>query len=107
MPRPSATTAIEFREPGPPRSTTGGAWLSTLTPLLKNKGRWAMVKEFDSPEQAHTAAGNLRKRKVRIPEPEHDWSFASRGCEVFAIYRGPKKAPTRVAPRRSSTSPRR
>jgi hypothetical protein len=100
MARPS--TAIEFREPGPPKSASQGAWLPTLTPLLKHKGRWAMVKEFDSPVKAHDTAGNLRKRKVRIPEPTHDWGFAARGCELFAIYRGPTRPQrTRAKTKRS------
>lgn len=91
MPRQRAPEmiTIEFRDPPPKGSTSGGRWLETLTPLLKTKGRWAMVKVYDNPDQANDARGNLTQRNVRIPEPTHDWSFAARGCELFAIYRGP------------------
>lgn len=87
--RPS--TEIEFVDPPLPRSTVGSAWLPTLTPLLKAKGRWAKVKEFDNPEHAHNAQSNLHRRRIRIPEPTHDWGFAARGCELYAIYRGPSR----------------
>lgn len=97
--RNQSTTDVVFREPGPPKSQYGGAWLPTLTALLRHKGQWAMVKEFDNPELAGSAQSNLAGRRVRIPEPEHDWGFAARGCELFAIYRGPFHA-KRVNPRR-------
>lgn len=81
----------QFRDPPPRGSQSGGRWLETLTPLLKHKGRWAMVKEFDSPEAAHDAQSNLTSGRIKIPQPDHDWSFSARQCELFAIYRGPRR----------------
>src|SRR4051794_23874884 len=82
---------IEFVDELPPVARgNSGRWIEILLPLLKHKGRYARVKVFDNPEQAQSVAGNLRKGRVRIPEPSHDWGFAARGCEVYAIYRGPK-----------------
>jgi hypothetical protein len=78
-----------MKDPPLPQSTQGGAWISTLTPLLKHKSRWFLVKTFDRPSQSGEAQSNLTGRRVRIPEPSHDWSFAARGCELYAIYRGP------------------
>src|SRR3954462_13425888 len=85
----------------PVQSTTGNAWIQTLTPLLVHKGQWARVKVFDDPGKAHGAQSNLTRRKSRIPQPSHDWGFAARGCELFAIYRGPFKASGAPLPRRT------
>lgn len=106
MARPSKRTEeedpFEFVDELPPvQSTTGNAWIQTLTPLLPHKGKWARVKVFDSPEQAHGAQSNLTRRKSRIPQPDHDWGFAARGCELFAIYRGPFNAKGAPLPRRT------
>lgn len=82
---------IEFVDELPPKSNgKTGRWIEILIPLLSHRGKWARVRVFDSPEQAQSVAGNLRKDRVLIPEPKHDWGFAARGCEVYAIYRGPK-----------------
>jgi hypothetical protein len=82
---------IEFVDELPPVSRgQTGRWIDILLPLLKHKGRYARVQTCDNPQQAQDIAGNLRKGRVLIPEPTHDWSFAARGCEVYAIYRGPK-----------------
>jgi hypothetical protein len=88
---------IEIREPGPPKHRVKGRWITILTPLLKQpyRNNWCMVRVFDKPEQATAAAENLSARKVLMPAPEHDWSFAARGLEVFAIYHGPKRPSTR------------
>lgn len=86
---------VEERELPPPTRGGGGKWLPLLTQLLKRKGRWHMVQTFDSPEEALNARKNLALGKVRIPEPMHDWGFASRGCELYAIYRGPKRPPVK------------
>jgi hypothetical protein len=96
MARPSTggkrgAPVIERRDPPPIKSTQGGRWLETLTPLLKQRSAWYMVKEFDNPTQANDAQSNLTQRRVRIPEPDWDWSFAARGCELFAICHGPKR----------------
>lgn len=93
---------IEFKDP-PPAGRAGRRWTTILVPLLKHKGRWAMVATFDTPEGAQGAQSNCNKRKVRIPEPDHIWEFAARGCELYAIYRGPKVGvPLNRKPRRSS-----
>lgn len=90
MPRTDKVT-VEFRDPPPPKRSSGATWLPYLTPLLKTRSRWAMIKEFENPDKAHDAQNNLSQRKVSIPNPDHNWTFAARGCELFAIYRGPFK----------------
>jgi hypothetical protein len=47
-----------------------------------------MVKGFETLEQAQDAQSNLTQRLVKIPLPEDEWTFAARGAELFAIYRG-------------------
>lgn len=66
-------------------------WWSRLKflTLAKNRGRWALVRTMETPEQAYHAQDNLSRRKVSFPNPDDDWSFAARGTEVYAIYRGP------------------
>lgn len=81
---------VVAEEPPPPRSNASTRWIQRLTPLLKHKGVWHKIRTMESPEQASGARQSLTSRKVLIPEPNHDWSFAARGCEVFAIYRGRK-----------------
>jgi hypothetical protein len=75
----------------PARGSARRAWYSLLEPCLKNPNRWARIHVADNPDQAANAASNLNKRNIRIPNPEHDWSFASRGMEVYANYRGGPK----------------
>lgn len=111
MARPSAKNdeqPIEFRDPGPPGAGSGGKWLPYLEPLLKsgNRNRWAMIMELDNPQQAHDAARNLTARRVNIPEPTHEWGFASRGCELFAIYRGQPRTPAKKKVRRHPSDTR-
>lgn len=92
MAKPSEVK-LEIRDPPPPRRSAGTTWLPWLTPLLKApyRNKWVMIKEFENPNKAHDAQNNLSQRKVTIPEPSHDWGFAARGCELFAIYRGHTK----------------
>lgn len=78
---------IEERDP-PPIMSYYGSWVRALEPLLLNPNRWFMVRACETPSQAQFAQNNLSCRKVKIPEPTHAWVFASRGCEVFAIYHG-------------------
>lgn len=93
---PDPLEVIEFRDPPPQGAKYQGFnWLMLLTPLLKHKSRWAMVRAFDTPDQAQSAQSNLSTRAIQIPAPTHDWSFAARGCELFAEYRGEKPKMTR------------
>ena len=89
---------IEKREP-PPKMHRYGSWVAALDPLLKDPGVWYMVRACDNPLRAQEAQSNLTKRQVNIPEPDHDWGFAARGSEVFAIYHGKRRARVRTAPR--------
>lgn len=98
---------IEERDP-PPVHEYHGSWLRTLEPLLKVPNRWFMVRACDNAQQAQDAQSNLTGRKVNIPEPEHDWVFAARGAELFAIYHGKgrpvvDKPVVKVRTRRAST----
>lgn len=116
-PRPKQVTAedvIEWREPPARGDADGLSWSSVLTPLLKKQGQWAMIRDFDTPEKASSAQSNLAGRRVSIPQPEHDWSFASRGIELFACYHGrmtgtgtkppPKKRPAASANGKTAAS---
>jgi|307.fasta_scaffold00339_17 hypothetical protein len=71
-------------------------WKDRLEPVYRNPGYWARINTADTPEKAMSQQGNLTSRKVSIPDPEGDWDFASRGCEVFAKYNGTykRKAPS-------------
>lgn len=84
---------IEFVKEVPPRmhSAVSGGWSNHLMPLLSKPGVWARIWVYDSPEPAYKLQSNMHARKVKIPEPEHEWEFAARGCEVYAIYRGRKR----------------
>jgi len=82
---------IEERDP-PPRHHHAGSWVRSLEPLLQAPGRWFMIRACNTPEQASDAQSNLTSRKVNIPQPDHDWTFAARGTELFAIYHGKKRA---------------
>jgi len=87
-----APPQVEFVTDLPPRKGGGsGKWADLLLPMLKNPGRWALIHTAETPEQANKTQSNLHARMVSIPEPTHDWQFAARGCEVFAIYRGRKR----------------
>jgi hypothetical protein len=95
---------IEERDP-PPRSEYHGSWVRTLEPLLKAPNRWFMVRACDTAVQAQDAQSNLTGRKVNIPQPEHDWVFAARGAELFAIYHG-KGRPVVPQPKSTARSSR-
>jgi hypothetical protein len=84
---PPPEEIVEFREP-PPRGVAGRSWIHLLEVVRKRPGTWARIYTADSPEQAQQAQKNLHKRQVKIPMPQGNWEFVSRGCEVFAIYRG-------------------
>lgn len=77
----------------PPRAARekSDTWVAILEPITKKpyRGQWCRVQEFESPTRASSAQKNCHQRKVMIPYPNHDWSFAARGCEFYAIYRGP------------------
>lgn len=79
---------VEFVDELPARFHGGTSWANRLMPLLDKPNVWARVQIFDVPEQAYKAQSNLQQRQVKIPEPEHVWEFAARGCEVYAVYRG-------------------
>lgn len=71
---------------------TKGRWANHLLPLLKRPGVWALIYTCETPVQARALQGNLRQRTLLIPEPKHVWEFVVRGCEVYAIYRGKRRA---------------
>jgi hypothetical protein len=99
-PRPQKVTpedVIEWREPPAKGNADGLSWASVLSPLLKKQGQWAMIRVFDTPEKAASAQSNLSGRRVVIPQPTHNWSFASRGIELFACYHGKLDARNRPA----------
>lgn len=81
---------VEFVDDIPPKGGKVG-WTNQLLPLLDRPGVWARIWVFDNPEQAYKLQSNLHSRQVLVPEPEHIWEFAARGCEVFAVYRGRKR----------------
>lgn len=100
-PRPKPVTpedVIEWREPPAKGNADGLSWASILSPLLKKQGQWAMIRAFDTPEKAASAQSNLSGRRVVIPQPTHNWSFASRGIELFACYHGKLDAKNRPVP---------
>ena len=82
---------IEFVPELPPKGGgETGRWANHLLPLLENPHQWALVFTCNNVIQANKLQSNLHSRQVLIPEPYHEWQFAARGCEVFAIYRGKK-----------------
>lgn len=87
------SNVVEFVDEVPPVAR-GQKWTALLLPLSKNPGRPAMIHEASTPEMANSTRGNLVSRAVKIPYPDHEWSFYARGCEVFAIYKG-KPSPIR------------
>ena len=104
MPRNTAQEdEVEFVDEIPIKAGGGTRWAQILVPLTRSGGigRPALVKTCATPEQAQDAQGNLSKRNVRIPQPDGDWSFYSRGCEVYAIFRGAvkKRANARTVPK--------
>jgi len=82
---------IEFVDQVPIKGKKGGKWANQLLPLLKKPGQWALIWTCENPQQALSAQSNLHQRAVIIPEPNHVWEFASRGCDVYAVYRGEKR----------------
>ena len=97
MPRRKAEPVeepVEFIDELPPKRGPGQQWGILLQPLVDNPGVWAKVRTLDTPEQAMDAQKNLTKRDqlgINIPMSGGDWEFASRGCVLFAIYRGGKR----------------
>jgi len=89
--RQDKNQVLTFVELPEKRSGETGRWASRLLPLLKHPGRWALIYTCEHPEQANKLQSNLHSRQVLIPEPTHEWQFAARGCEVYAIYRGRKR----------------
>jgi len=90
MPRKKAENEIVLVDELPNKGS-GVAWTSILAPLLKHPHKWALIREFDSPQKAMDTRGNLHRRLVNIPKPDHDWVFAARGAELYACYKGPKR----------------
>lgn len=76
-----------------PTASGRGAWLERLQPLTEQRGRWAQVYEATTPRRANGLVQNLKRRRVTIPLPEQEWSFASRGPIVYARYEGRKRRP--------------
>jgi hypothetical protein len=91
-------------EPPRPRSGMSGQWMQQLDPLRSFPGRWALIYTCEHPNAANKLQSNLHGRKVLIPEPNHTWEFAARGCEVYAVYRGRKKGGEKAV--RNSTNRR-
>jgi len=81
---------VEFVDDLPPQSYNR-PWVNRLLPLLDRPGVWALVHTADNPEQANKVQSNLHQRQVYIPEPDHVWQFAARGCQVYGVYRGRKR----------------
>jgi hypothetical protein len=81
---------VDFVEELPARGGQSG-WTNQLLPLLSRPGVWARIWVFETPDQAYKLQSNLYRRKVKVPEPDHVWEFAARGCEVYAVYRGRKR----------------
>ena len=77
----------------PPGKNKGmhGRWMRQLSPLLDYPSRWALIYTCENAEQANKLQYNLHVRNLNIPEPNHNWEFSARGCEVYAIYRGHKR----------------
>jgi hypothetical protein len=88
------TSTVRFVDELPPRNQWN-PWAERLTPLLSAPRRWAEVYIAENPDKARDAVSNLNRRKVQIPRSDHDWSFASRGNLVFAMYGGPGVKRTR------------
>jgi hypothetical protein len=86
--------AVEFVDELPPPGRSQ-RWANRLLPLLDRPGVWAMVHTAKNPREANKVQSNLHARQVFIPEPDHVWQFAARGCEVFAVYRGRKRGARR------------
>lgn len=98
--RPKANAdGVQWREPGPAERLNKGKWERILEPLLSRPGQWAMIATRETPAKATSQASNLQGRTVIIPRPDDDWTFVSRGVEVFAIYR--KKAKSEASVRRA------
>jgi len=87
MAKPQKET-VRFVDELPPKGRYS-PWVERLQPLVRAPRRWAEVWIADTPFQAQDAVSNLNRRKAQIPRPDHDWSFASRGNLVFAMYGGP------------------
>lgn len=83
-------SGVQFVDKIPPK-TSGGKWVEILSPLVRNKGRYALVSTLKTPEQAQDTQNNLSQRKVLIPYPDHEWWFGARGVELYARYLGPIK----------------
>lgn len=64
-------------------------WYGQLTPLLKQKRGWYLIREMETLEQAWSAQANLSSRQIKIPDPRGNWIFASRDKCVYALYGGP------------------
>jgi hypothetical protein len=82
---------VQFVDEVPGRGGSG-KWTSHLMPLMKRPGVWARIWTCENIEKANSLQSNLHSRAVFIPEPKHDWEFAARGCEVYAVYRGKARA---------------
>jgi hypothetical protein len=92
--RAETAEQVEFVDELPHKGGPGTNWGILLQPLVQNAGQWASIKVFDTPEQAQDAQKNLMKRErlgINIPMGGGDWGFASRGCTLYAIFRGGKK----------------
>ncbi len=74
-----------------PNKSGGIPWIERCMAPYKNRNRWYRVHIAKTPEQALNAQSNLTQRHVNVPDPDGEWTFASRGCEVFAKYLGPGK----------------
>jgi hypothetical protein len=85
---------VVFKDP-PPKSSPRRArdeftiWKSLLKPLMAKRraGKWAMVREYDTPSAAATAAYDIRSgRNQGLPEGR--WDAVSRDCELYVRFVG-------------------
>jgi len=84
---------VQFVDELPSRRVNApNSWANRLLPLLEHPGKWALIYVSDSPIAANRIQSNLHGRKLVIPEPKHNWEFAARWCEVYAVYRGKELA---------------
>ncbi len=83
--------SFPIRQDPPKPNTPAGVWVERLEPLLSTPGEWYLVFETTNRNYATSAVSELRKRKMKIPEPDSEWEFTARHNQVYAKYNGSKK----------------
>lgn len=78
---------VHWEDPGPP--TKGQErhtlWRDRLEPLKAQPGRWALLAEKPSRAAASTSFQNLRRRVLRVPDGDWEFTYRRRG-EGWALY---------------------